>query len=248
MFADLPLGISEAQAAYFDGYNGGLDQYGRIVTAPFGIDLSFDVAKDIGLPPNKNDWIQVSYMWTESWDATDRSSRSSSKPGVTQAQSQPVEVATPQADGRVIHVVQSGQTLWEIAVKYDVSLQDIYQLNGFSEGHVIRPGDELLIKSYQSNGELEETESIQEVDQTPLPTGVSSKYFDPTKTSVTKTPTILANRVSTREEINKEKQPVQITGRFSNSVFIQPVFIMIGVIVFLGIALMVVGTWMNRKD
>ena len=69
MFADLPLGMPQAQAAYFDGYNGGLDQYGRKVTGPFGIDLSRQVSKDIGLKPGNNDWVTVSFMWTENWGA-----------------------------------------------------------------------------------------------------------------------------------------------------------------------------------
>jgi hypothetical protein len=29
IFTDLPLGMPEAQAAYFDNYNDGLDQFGR---------------------------------------------------------------------------------------------------------------------------------------------------------------------------------------------------------------------------
>jgi len=68
MFTDLPLGIPEAQAAYFDGYNGGLDQYGRIVTAPYGIDLARDLSIDIGLLPGNNDWVDVTFLWTDGWD------------------------------------------------------------------------------------------------------------------------------------------------------------------------------------
>lgn len=49
MFTDLPQGISEAQAAYFNDYNDGKDQFGRIVTNPAGIDLTPAVAADLGL-------------------------------------------------------------------------------------------------------------------------------------------------------------------------------------------------------
>jgi len=69
MFTDLPLGMPEAQAAYFDNYNGGLDQFGRVVTAPFGIDLAREVSIDIGLQPGENDWIEVTFLWTENWDS-----------------------------------------------------------------------------------------------------------------------------------------------------------------------------------
>ena len=68
MFTDLPLGIPEAQAAYFDGYNGGLDQFDRIVTAPYGIDLARELSIDIGLLPGKNDWVDVTFLWTDGWD------------------------------------------------------------------------------------------------------------------------------------------------------------------------------------
>jgi hypothetical protein len=67
LFTDLPLGMPEAQAAYFDNYNGGLDQFGRQVTSPVAIDLARQVSIDIGLQPGKNDWIDVTYLWTEGW-------------------------------------------------------------------------------------------------------------------------------------------------------------------------------------
>ncbi len=63
MFTDLPQGKPEAEAAYYDGYNGGLDQYGRTVTVPCAIDLAFDVATDLGLAYLENDWITVTYLW-----------------------------------------------------------------------------------------------------------------------------------------------------------------------------------------
>ena len=67
MFADLPLGMPEAQAAYFNGYNGGLDQYGRKVSGPYAIDISRKIGEQIGLPWGKNDWVTVSFLWTEGW-------------------------------------------------------------------------------------------------------------------------------------------------------------------------------------
>ncbi len=68
LFPDLPVGMPEAQAAYFDNYNDGEDQFGRTVTAPFGIDLNRDVSIDIGLNPGVNDWIDVTFLWTDGWD------------------------------------------------------------------------------------------------------------------------------------------------------------------------------------
>lgn len=149
MFADLPLGMPEAQAAYFNAYNGGLDQFGRKVTGPYGIDLARQVSIDIGLQPGTNDWITVSYLWTEGWDnspafATSAAGASAATPGAAVAIA-PLQLASPQSDGSVVHVVEYGQSLWQIAVAYDTTIQSIVELNQLSSETVIWPGDELLV-------------------------------------------------------------------------------------------------------
>ncbi len=63
MWTDLPQGKPESEAAYYDGYNGGLDQYDRTVTNPTALDMSFDVASDVGLAYLANDWIIVTWQW-----------------------------------------------------------------------------------------------------------------------------------------------------------------------------------------
>lgn len=142
MFADLPLGMPEAQAAFYNGYNGGQDQYGRKVTAPFAIDLAFEVADDLGLPPRMNDWITVSMMWTEGWDGGAGSGHPES--GVS-ARVAPVETVPPAADGSIVHTVQTGQALWSIAAAYGVNLGRLLELNGLSETSVIIPGQKLIV-------------------------------------------------------------------------------------------------------
>jgi|GEM_PF-1775072 len=65
MFTDLPQGMPEAQAAYYNGYNGGKDQYGRTVTVPTALDMTPDLAADLGLAYLQNDWITVTYLWED---------------------------------------------------------------------------------------------------------------------------------------------------------------------------------------
>ncbi len=65
LFVDLPQGMPEAQAAYYDNYNGGKDQYGRTVVVPTALDLAPAVAADLGLGYLQNDWITVTYLWEE---------------------------------------------------------------------------------------------------------------------------------------------------------------------------------------
>ena len=68
LFTDLPQGQPEAEQAYYYGYNGGLDQFGRTVGNPAGVDLAPDVATAIGLGYLQNDWITVTYLWECSCD------------------------------------------------------------------------------------------------------------------------------------------------------------------------------------
>jgi LysM repeat protein len=156
MFADLALGMPEAQAAYFNGYNGGVDQYGRKVTGPYGIDLSRKVGDDIGLKWGVNDWVSISYLWTAEWGSggSGQASEPGSavQPGVTDtavqtlASVQSVKLSTPDRVGRVVHQVAPGETLWSIAVAYKVTLQNLYTLNNLTEQSVIIPGQNLTIR------------------------------------------------------------------------------------------------------
>jgi hypothetical protein len=61
MWRDLPQGTPEAQAAYQSGYNGGLDEFGRRVANPAGIDVADGTFWD-GLGMTDNDWVDVTFM------------------------------------------------------------------------------------------------------------------------------------------------------------------------------------------
>jgi hypothetical protein len=77
LFADLPPGLPEAQAAFQNGYNtkpncleldattatnrtAGTDQYGRCVLNPAGIDLSTAAATQLGMG---NEFVTVTFLW-----------------------------------------------------------------------------------------------------------------------------------------------------------------------------------------
>jgi LysM repeat protein len=141
MFPDLPLGVPQAQAAYFDNYNGGLDQFGRKVSQPFAIDLSYDVARDLGF--TGRDWVDVTFIWTAEWGAPDSPSGEAA-PGVPQVII-PVATATPDADGQLFHDVQPGQTLWAIALAYEVTIDDLEAWNNISRQDSLLIGARLVI-------------------------------------------------------------------------------------------------------
>ncbi len=63
LYRDLPTGLPESQAAYFNDYNGGLDQFGRVVSNPAGIDLSPQAGVNLGLGYLVSGWITVNFNW-----------------------------------------------------------------------------------------------------------------------------------------------------------------------------------------
>ena len=54
-----------------------------------------------------------------------------SNPGVPQV-IVPVKVSTPDADGKIFHVVEAGQSLWAIAVAYHITIRDLEIWNNIS--------------------------------------------------------------------------------------------------------------------
>ena len=65
---DLDRGRPQAQAAYAEGYNDGLDGFGRRVANPAGIDLADGAFRD-GLQLPTNGWVEVDYLWTGEYRA-----------------------------------------------------------------------------------------------------------------------------------------------------------------------------------
>ncbi|MGW1135890.1 SH3 domain-containing protein, partial [Streptomyces griseoluteus] len=61
MWRVLAQGTPEAQAAYANGYHGGLGESGRRVANPAGIDLADGTFWD-GLGMTGNDWVDVTFV------------------------------------------------------------------------------------------------------------------------------------------------------------------------------------------
>ncbi|PWH16872.1 MAG: hypothetical protein DDG60_03440 [Anaerolineae bacterium] len=62
----------------------------------------------------------------------------------------PVQLATPDAEGNIYHIVQSGQTFWAIAIAYQVTIADLERWNNLSRDIPLRPGQKLYIPSKNS--------------------------------------------------------------------------------------------------
>ncbi len=60
-------------------------------------------------------------------------------------QAQPTATARP--DGAVVHTVVAGDTLFGLALAYDVDVQDIYDLNGLTSASLLSIGQEIVIST-----------------------------------------------------------------------------------------------------
>ncbi len=59
----------------------------------------------------------------------------------------PIITSTPQADGSIVHVVASDETLWQIALSYGVKVADILEMNGLQANtNAIYVGEKLIIR------------------------------------------------------------------------------------------------------
>lgn len=68
------------------------------------------------------------------------------------AAAEDVEIPTvatfaPNADGSIVHTVQDGQALWNIAAAYKVDVLDLLAQNGLTDGDFVYPGDQIVIRS-----------------------------------------------------------------------------------------------------
>lgn len=58
----------------------------------------------------------------------------------------PITRAEPDANGRIVHEVQQGQTAWAIAVVYGVDLDEMLRINNLTRPVVLRPGDKIIVR------------------------------------------------------------------------------------------------------
>lgn len=65
----------------------------------------------------------------------------------------PVQLATPGSDGIIHHEVLYGQSLWSIAIAYNIKIIDILNKNGLSaDDQIVYAGQKLVIPSATSSG------------------------------------------------------------------------------------------------
>jgi uncharacterized protein YkwD len=163
-----------------------------------------------------------------------------STPGMAQPTSnyiQPVSVSTPQADGSIVHVVQSGQVLTWISEAYEVSLTELYQLNGLTADSVIYPGDKILIRPAHSTQAATASMSTSSPE---TPTATQTKAVVANQTAVispnaTATPTAMLSTTPTGN-VNPAEQ-----GK------VDPLLLAIVIFLIAGISLVFIGSLLRRR-
>ena len=110
---------------------------------------------------------------------------------------EPISIGTPRPDGTILHVVQWGQFLENIAKAYEVPLKDLLALNGLSDQAIIYSGDKLLIavgQTLESTPEGASTGTQEETDLTTPTRAVTRTIKPPIRTP---TPVPVARSLST---------------------------------------------------
>jgi LysM repeat protein len=64
----------------------------------------------------------------------------------------PVKIATPDPDGKIYHVVETGQSFWAIAIAYKITIRDIEVWNNLSRANSLRVGQKLFIPGTDTEG------------------------------------------------------------------------------------------------
>jgi LysM repeat protein len=168
-------------------------------------------------------------------------------PAPTALPIEPISIATPGADGSIIHIVQSGQFLENIALAYEVNLVDLMALNGLNEQSVIFPGEQILIQAGQpTENPLGTTEVESELETVELLT----PSITPTSRQETSTPTPVpvAMSIPTRDIPNSSESLERAeSSQSEGGGFDFLLYAVIG-LAFSGTALILFGSTMKKRS
>lgn len=120
-----------------------------------------------------------------------------------------VITATPQLDGSILHEVMDGQSLWAIAIAYNITVADIIQWNSLLPTPVIFVGERLVVQ-------IAPTPTVSPtITNTSIP---STRTITPSQTPITPKPTMTITPTPTPSPqppfsiYNMEKQQRQTIG------------------------------------
>jgi LysM repeat protein len=100
--------------------------------------------------------LQAAYVSGRECGSSSSSSGGTAQPGtIPNPVSQlimPVKIATPDAEGKVFHQVQAGQSFWSIAISYQITIRDLEVWNNISRDTPLQAGQRLFIPGKNTEG------------------------------------------------------------------------------------------------
>ncbi len=150
----------------------------------------------------------------------------------------PVDTATPQPDGSILHVVQDGQALWNIAAIYGIETDELLALNQLTENSIIFPGDTLVVRSPADTPTATPPATITPFPATATGTATST-ITPPSPLEIAVTETAYTNFIASQTPPASLVSTAMSSGRD----LILPA---IGMLVIGGLALLLVGSVLNR--
>ncbi|MBT7072030.1 MAG: LysM peptidoglycan-binding domain-containing protein [Anaerolineae bacterium] len=99
--------------------------------------------------------LQAAYVSGQECGSSSSSGETSSSgtgAGTTSQLIVPVSIATSDADGKVYHIVQAGQSFWSIAIAYQISIRDLETWNNLSRESQLNAGQRLFIPNKDTEG------------------------------------------------------------------------------------------------
>lgn len=117
-WSGLPRGVPQAQAAYNDNFNGGLDGWGREVLSPAGMDIADGAFAALGM--TSSDWVNVTFLWQEPerWELQELPDAFPDIATVWWDERPLLDSAAPIQDGRYHYVVETGHNVPNVVFDY----------------------------------------------------------------------------------------------------------------------------------
>jgi LysM repeat protein len=168
-------------------------------------------------------------------------------PAPTAIPVQPILTATPGTDGSIIHIVQAGHFLENIANSYEVNLADLMTLNGFNEQTVIFPGEKILIRPAQTPENPQDTLELEiEFETTSAPTQLPTPTLRPPTS--TPSPVAVAQNIPPQVSPTMEEPTESVESTENDEGGSDVLLYAVFGLAFAGMALVLFGSTLKKRS